>query len=72
MDALEAQKDRVYIAPALNILYSSMLVAEKAQCMTPYIFSFARTDSLCMILQSVLRNLPRKSIGENWIYALLP
>ncbi|KAH0835587.1 hypothetical protein J3R83DRAFT_9312 [Lanmaoa asiatica] len=31
MDALEAQKDRVYVVPALNILYSSMLVAEKAQ-----------------------------------------
>lgn len=72
MDALEAQKDRVYVAPALNILYSSMLVAEKAQCTTSYIFSFARTYSLYMVLQSVLRNLPRKSTGENWIYVLLP
>ena len=34
MDALEAQKDRIYVAPALNILYSSFLVAEKAQCTT--------------------------------------
>ncbi|KAF8553044.1 dipeptidase [Imleria badia] len=31
MDALEAQKDRVYVTPAMNILYSSWLVAEKEQ-----------------------------------------
>ncbi|KAF9221134.1 dipeptidase [Gyrodon lividus] len=39
MDALEAQKDRVYVAPALNILYSSLLVAEKAQ------FGFKKSDA---------------------------
>lgn len=44
MDALEVQKDRVYVAPALNILYSSWLVAQKAQCMTPHIFIFDHTD----------------------------
>ena len=32
MDALEAQKDRTYVAPALNILHVTLLVAEKAQC----------------------------------------
>jgi len=31
MDALEAQKNRVYIAPALNILYASMLEAEQGR-----------------------------------------
>lgn len=49
MDALEAQKDRVYVVPALNILYSSMLVAEKAQCMTYHVFGLARMDSLCIV-----------------------
>ncbi|KIJ67183.1 hypothetical protein HYDPIDRAFT_173839 [Hydnomerulius pinastri MD-312] len=39
MDALEAQKDRVFVAPALNILYSSLLVAEKAQ------FGFKKSDA---------------------------
>ena len=34
MDALEAQKDRTYVAPALNILHATLLVAEKAQCTT--------------------------------------
>lgn len=45
MDALEAQKDRVYVAPALNILYSSWLVAEKEQCTSPQMHIFAHTDS---------------------------
>lgn len=31
MDALEAQKNRVYVAPALNILYASMLEAEQGR-----------------------------------------
>ncbi|KAG9312514.1 hypothetical protein JVU11DRAFT_6908 [Chiua virens] len=39
MDALEAQKDRVYVAPTINILYSSLLVAEKAQ------FGFKKPDA---------------------------
>lgn len=43
MDALEAQKGRIYIAPALNILYSSWLAAEKEQCTISHTFNFGHT-----------------------------
>ncbi|KAF9240849.1 dipeptidase [Melanogaster broomeanus] len=39
MDALEAQKNRVYFAPAMNLLYMTLLVAEKTQ------FGFKKSDA---------------------------
>lgn len=59
MDALEAQKDRVYVAPALNILYSSWLVAQKAECKTPRMFDLVHTTPnftrFCSRFQEVRR-----------------
>jgi len=75
MDALEAQKDRVYVAPAINILYSTLLVAEKEEFgfKKAAVAKYTRELDICI---AALKEMKRRGIkvlpGGDYGFAWTP
>jgi imidazolonepropionase-like amidohydrolase len=75
MDALEAQKNRIYVAPAINLLYRTLLVAEKAQFESkkPDAERYRRELDVCI---AALKEMKRRGIkvlpGGDYGFAWAP
>ncbi|KAF8119337.1 hypothetical protein EV363DRAFT_1386201 [Boletus edulis] len=73
MDALEAQKDRIFVAPTLSILYSSLLAAEKSQFRftTSAVPKYRRELDICIAASKEMKRrgikvLPGGDYGFAW------